>query len=80
MESMDNEQLASLIRGLQQWRDKHEACPPQSPDRAHLDKLIAECEAAIARTELARNLRVLYSPTATQGRKRLSNRKTPGKS
>ena len=54
---MDDELLRKLIRRLQQRRDKRQAYLSQSPDRADLDKLIAEYEAGIERTELAHNLR-----------------------
>ena len=64
---MDNEKLASLIRGLQQWRNKR-AARPSSSDRANLDKRIADYETAIFRTELARSLRALNSDTPTRGR------------
>ena len=75
---MDDELLTKLIRRLQQGRDKRQACLPQSPYRANLDKLIAEYEAGIERTELAHNQRAFYPPP--RRRKRLSNRETPGKS
>lgn len=41
----------------------------QSPDRASLDRRIAEYEAAIARTELAR-VKIACPPTSTQRKKR----------
>ena len=63
---MDDELLAKLIRRLQQGRDKRQACLPQSPDRANLDKLIAEYEAGIERTELAHNLKAFYPPTTEE--------------